>query len=118
MDVLGLNYQGSRLPNPQYANFHQSFPDKFLYGSETASTISSRGEYTFPVADGYGVVSGRGGGQDNANHQMSSYDLYFPLGNISRHGIRRPGPLPVRRRRVRLDRLRLPRRTDPLGRRQ
>ena len=78
MDVLGLNYQGSRLPNPQYGNFHQSFPDKFLYGSETASTISSRGEYTFPVASGYGVISGRGGGQDNANHQMSSYDLYFP----------------------------------------
>ena len=78
MDVLGLNYQGSRLPNPQYGNFHQSFPDKFIYGSETASTISSRGEYTFPVANGYGVVTGREGGQDNANHQMSSYDLYFP----------------------------------------
>jgi beta-galactosidase len=79
MDVLGLNYQGSRLPNPQYGNFHQSFPDKFIYGSETASTISSRGEYTFPVADGYGVKSGdRGEGRENANHQMSSYDLYFP----------------------------------------
>ena len=78
MDVLGLNYQGSRLPNPQYADFHQSFPDKFLYGSETASTISSRGDYTFPVAEGYGVVSSRRVGQDNANHQMSSYDLYFP----------------------------------------
>lgn len=78
LDVLGLNYQGSRLPNPQYANFHQSFPDKLIYGSETASTISSRGEYTFPVAEGYGVVSTRRVGQDNANHQMSSYDLYFP----------------------------------------
>jgi beta-galactosidase len=78
MDVLGLNYQGSRLPNPQYGNFHQSFPDRFIYGSETASTISSRGDYTFPVANGYGVVNGRDNGQDNANHQMSSYDLYFP----------------------------------------
>jgi len=85
MDVLGLNYRGSKLPNPQYANFHQSFPDEFIYGSETASTISSRGEYTFPVAPGYGVISGgsrgRAGGspgEDVANHQMSSYDLYFP----------------------------------------
>jgi beta-galactosidase len=78
MDVLGLNYQGSRLPNPQYGNFHESFPDKFIYGSETASTISSRGDYTFPVASGYGVVSDRRRGQDNADHQMSSFDLYFP----------------------------------------
>ncbi len=84
IDVKGLNYQGSRLPNPQYGNFKQSFPDSMIYGSETASTISSRGEYTFPVAAGYGVISGGGGppgppqGQDTANHQMSSYDLYFP----------------------------------------
>ena len=79
MDVLGLNYQGSRLPNPQYADFHQSFPDKFLFGSETASTISSRGDYTFPVADGLRRRQAAAGvGQDNATHQMSSYDLYFP----------------------------------------
>jgi beta-galactosidase len=79
MDVIGLNYQGSRLPGPpQYPSFKQNYPDKFVYGSETASTISSRGEYTFPVAPGYGAVSGRGGGQDNATRQMSSYDLYYP----------------------------------------
>lgn len=85
LDVLGLNYQGSRLPNPQYLSFKQSFPDRFVYGSETASTISSRGEYTFPVVSqatntpyGTATSSAPGRGQDTANHQMSSYDLYFP----------------------------------------
>jgi beta-galactosidase len=87
LDTLGLNYQGSKLPNPQYPSFKQSFPDRFIYGSETASTISSRGEYVFPVVTNvYGVISGgrRGGaggappGQDVTHHQMSSYDLYFP----------------------------------------
>jgi beta-galactosidase len=91
LDGMGLNYQGSRLPNPQYPAFKQSFPDRFVYGSETASTISSRGEYVFPVTTNqYGVISGGGGGrrgggaggpppgQDVAHHQMSSYDLYFP----------------------------------------
>jgi beta-galactosidase len=102
IDVLGLNYQGSRpdarnnRPFGIYPEFHQSFLDKFIYGSETASTISSRGEYTFPVAPGNGVVAGRGGGrrgggggagggaggaalgEDTQNFQMSSYDLYYP----------------------------------------
>ena len=49
------------MPNPQYGSFKQSFPESMIYGSETASTISSRGEYTFPVAPGYGTVSGGGG---------------------------------------------------------
>ena len=49
IDALGLNYQGggerpiSRISTP-------SFPTNFVYGSETESTVSSRGVYTFPVA--------------------------------------------------------------------
>lgn len=80
VDVIGLNYQGEgRLDTPtQYPIFHQDFPDKFVFGSETASTISSRGEYTFPVATGFGAVAGPDTGEDTTNHQMSSYDLYFP----------------------------------------
>jgi beta-galactosidase len=89
IDALGLNYQGSR-PSPQnpqgtYPAFHRDFPTKFLFGSETASTISSRGEYTFPVAPQPGQVAGRGRGgtgqppgQIVEEHQMSSYDLYYP----------------------------------------
>jgi beta-galactosidase len=80
VDLIGLNYQGSGIRGnpPQYPVFHQQFPEAFLYGSETASTISSRGEYTFPVAEGFGSVTGPAAGQDVQRRQMSSYDLYFP----------------------------------------
>jgi beta-galactosidase len=99
LDVIGVNYQGSRYsaqrPLGNYEPFHQAYPDKFVYGSETASTISTRGVYTFPVATGRGAISQgpRGGGrgtteptttvvappgQDIVAHQMSSYDLYYP----------------------------------------
>jgi beta-galactosidase len=80
IDTVGLNYQGAGLRGrpPQYPVFHQDFPGKFVFGSETASTISSRGEYTFPVAPGVGAAAGPNAGEDPATHQMSSYDLYYP----------------------------------------
>jgi beta-galactosidase len=88
VDLVGLNYQGSRpsnnAPEGTYPLFKRDFPNKFVFGAETASTISSRGEYTFPVAPGKGAISqgGRGGGtppgQNVQEHQMSSYDLYYP----------------------------------------
>jgi beta-galactosidase len=80
VDAVGLNYQGAgiREAGPQYPVFHQNYPDKFVFGSETASTISSRGEYIFPVAAGVGSVARPNAGQDMAARQMSSYDLYFP----------------------------------------
>jgi beta-galactosidase len=81
IDTAGLNYQGAGMGTsgpPQYPVFHQNFPGKFVFGSETASTISSRGEYRFPVADGIGAIAGPNAGQDAATRQMSSYDLYFP----------------------------------------
>jgi beta-galactosidase len=80
VDLIGLNYQGSGIRGnpPQYPVFHQQFSGAFIYGSETASTISSRGEYTFPVAPGFGSVTSATAGQDVARRHMSSYDLYFP----------------------------------------
>ncbi len=79
IDTAGLNYQGAGIRNapPQYPVFHQNFPNKFVFGSETASTISSRGEYFFPVAAGLGAVAGPNSGEDPERHQVSSYDLYF-----------------------------------------
>jgi len=79
IDTAGLNYQGAGIRNapPQYPVFHQNFPQKFVFGSETASTISSRGEYFFPVAAGLGAVAGADSGEDASRHQVSSYDLYF-----------------------------------------
>jgi beta-galactosidase len=82
IDAVGLNYQGAGMgvAGPvQYPEFHKNFPDKFVFGSETASTISSRGEYVFPVAPtAMGAVVGPKAGEDVATRQMSSYDLYFP----------------------------------------
>jgi beta-galactosidase len=80
IDAIGLNYQGAGIGfgSPQYPVFHQNFPDKFIVGSETASTVSSRGIYTFPVASGLGTVASAKAGEDPANRHVSSYDLYFP----------------------------------------
>jgi len=65
VDVFGYNYKPL-----EYGKLHTAKPQLALFGSETASCISSRGEYFFPVstnqADGLG------------NFQMSSYDLYAP----------------------------------------
>lgn len=46
MDIPGLNY---RLP--LYGEAHERFPQGFILGSETASTVSSRGIYKFPVVE-------------------------------------------------------------------
>jgi beta-galactosidase len=65
LDVFGYNYKPML-----YRRFRETNPSKPLYGSETASTVSSRGEYFFPVTDD------KAGGK--ADYQMSSYDLYAP----------------------------------------
>jgi beta-galactosidase len=79
IDAVGLNYQGVGIYGrpPQYPAFHQSFPDKFIVGSETTSTLSSRGVYTFPVAPGLGIPASADAGEEPDNRQVSSYDLYF-----------------------------------------
>lgn len=44
-DIPGFNYK------PQYyEGFYEKLPQKLLYGSESASTVSSRGVYHFPVS--------------------------------------------------------------------
>ncbi|HTY01947.1 MAG TPA: beta-galactosidase GalB [Bacteroidota bacterium] len=65
VDVFGYNYK----PN-LYGRFRQANPEKPLFGSETASCISSNGEYFFPVSD-----DKLKGAQDG---QVSSYDLCAP----------------------------------------
>ena len=44
LDVPGLNYRLHL-----YEEAHEKFPQGFILGSETASTVSSRGIYKFPV---------------------------------------------------------------------
>jgi beta-galactosidase len=64
-DVFGFNYRGD-----QYGKFVAANPAIPVFGSETASTISSRGEYFFPVSDKKS--------DGKSDFQMSSYDLYAP----------------------------------------
>jgi beta-galactosidase len=65
VDVFGYNYKPT-----EYGKFRQSNPTMPLFASETASTVSTRGEYFFPV------VADKA--QGRADFQMSSYDLYAP----------------------------------------
>jgi beta-galactosidase len=65
VDVFGYNYKPTL-----YGRFRQANPDQPLFGSETASCVSSRGEYFFPVT--YDKSGGKG------DFQVSSYDLYAP----------------------------------------
>lgn len=44
IDIVGFNYK----PH-DYPTYHASHPHYILYGSETASTVSSRGDYKFPA---------------------------------------------------------------------
>ena len=64
MDVPGFNYRVYKYPN----NIKQ-LPKGFLLGSETASTVSSRGVYKLPV-----VVSNH---QVYADGQCSGYDTEY-----------------------------------------
>ncbi len=66
VDVFGFNYKPHL-----YEETCEKRPELPLYGSETASCISSRGEYFFPVLDH--KAKGVGGW-----FQVSSYDLYAP----------------------------------------
>lgn len=62
MDVAGFNYR------PQmYADHYKKLPQQIILGSETASTVSSRGIYKFPVV--------RGAMKKYPDHQSSSYDV-------------------------------------------
>lgn len=88
-DVVNLNYQGEgirqdpefegtdriRTP-PQYPGFHRAFPDKAILSSETASALSSRGVYLFPVSKQVGAPVRDGRGGDSKLRQVSAYELH------------------------------------------
>jgi beta-galactosidase len=64
LDIPGLNYRVHL-----YDEAYQKFPQGILLGSETASTVSSRGVYKFPVV----TVPDK----SYPDHQCSSYDLEY-----------------------------------------
>lgn len=62
MDVAGMNYRPFR-----YVDAYKKLPQQIILGSETASTVSSRGIYKFPVA--------KKSMAKYDDHQSSSYDM-------------------------------------------
>lgn len=70
VDVFGYNYKAKENAK-YYKKFLKENPGIPLYGSETASTVSSRGEYFFPFSEN----KGRGTG---GYFQVSSYDFSAP----------------------------------------
>jgi beta-galactosidase len=69
LDLFGYNYKPYA-----YREFLDKNPGVVLFGSETASTISSRGEYVFPLPASK-EPSHPGATQD---YQVTSYDLIAP----------------------------------------
>ena len=69
-DVFGYNYKPD-----SYARFRATNADIPLFGSETASTVSSRGEYFFPVSP---FPAGKALKEALADFQVTSYDYYVP----------------------------------------
>ena len=78
MDVPGFNYRVHK-----YANNMELLPHGFLLGSETASTVSSRGVYKFPVkTDDNSRYASWAKGYDpkailQADGQCSGYDVEY-----------------------------------------
>jgi beta-galactosidase len=78
VDIIGLNYQGAgirSLPG-QFPAFHQAFPDKMILSTESASALSSRGEYQFPVPGVSSASVRPGAGGDPKRQQVSAYELF------------------------------------------
>ena len=62
MDIAGFNYRPHKYPEN-----YKKLPQQIVLGSETASTVSSRGVYKFPVT--------RQAMKKYDDHQSSSYDV-------------------------------------------
>ncbi|MDZ7310691.1 MAG: DUF4982 domain-containing protein [candidate division KSB1 bacterium] len=107
LDVISLNYQGEGIRQapefegtnrirtaPQYEANHVKFPDKVILSSETASALSSRGIYLFPVVQKNSDIVRDGRGGDSKIRHVTSYELHAVdfgssadkvFGSIARH---------------------------------
>ncbi|MFW5985566.1 MAG: beta-galactosidase GalB [Halanaerobiaceae bacterium] len=63
VDIVGWNYECDK-----YKKFKEEHPDWIMYGSETESCVSSRGEYFLPAEEHEEAPT-------HDNLQLSSYDL-------------------------------------------
>ncbi len=65
VDIAGINYKPHL-----YKELHEKYPDIIMYGSETSSCVSSRGEYFLPAEVCNAKI--------RENLQVSSYDTESP----------------------------------------
>lgn len=89
VDIISLNYQGAgirdtnpysnisgiRVP-PLYPEYHQAFPQKMIWSSESASALSTRGTYLFPVIDDISAPVNDTSGGNSSLGIVSAYELY------------------------------------------
>lgn len=68
VDLFGINYP--RIDNMDYTKYHVEKPHYCLIGSETESTVSTRGEYKFPFKE---ILS-----PWHSDYHVSSYDNEGP----------------------------------------
>ena len=78
VDLVSVNYQGAGIrSNPgRFPEFRARFPGKMIFSSESASALSSRGEYQFPVTGALTSSVRPDAGGDWNTHQVSAYELY------------------------------------------
>lgn len=62
LDIPGINYRTYK-----YSEAYETLPRGYVLGSETASTVSSRGVYHFPAVKGFSLR--------HADNQSTGYDL-------------------------------------------
>lgn len=89
VDLFYLNYQGAgirdtvaysnmtgiRMP-PMYPAYHGNFTDKMILSSESASALSSRGDFFFPVTDYVSAPVNDSSGGNSTALTVSGYELY------------------------------------------
>lgn len=82
MDVLSLNYQGEGRGTSwasAFPGFHDAYPDKLLWTSESSAAVSTRGTYIFPVVGNKSQIVSDGQGGNSSSLQVSAYELYAPV---------------------------------------
>ncbi|KAL2794744.1 glycoside hydrolase superfamily [Aspergillus keveii] len=89
VDIVSLNYQGEGMRygpayehlvgnrrTPQYDAFHEAHPDKLIFGSEVAWSLSSRGTFLFPVTNYTSSPINDTTGGNSTLLEISAYELY------------------------------------------
>jgi beta-galactosidase len=81
VDMISLNYQGEGQGTSwtsSFPGFHRQYPDKLLLTTESASALSTRGTYLFPVVGNQSATIGDGSGGDWETLEASAYEQYGP----------------------------------------